>query len=192
MTEERMKNVDTEDRVAAQPAEQGRRRWALWGGVAMVVVLLVGAAGVGGWLVARRRVPPHSGVVTMSRAAELPKEMPVAVGPVQEVKGKVITLEIPTGGHGVVYSDGSGVTKKEGEWKQIQVVVTQDTKIYAGVPLSPQEIQKGGEFQSKVEEATLADIKVGDHIEVWGKESGQRITAEVIHINRRFPRQRQP
>ena len=164
------------------------KRWALWGGLAAVVILVIAAAFVGGRLLSQRRLVRTSGpgVVHIKQAAELPDEPPAAVGPVQKVEGKTITLETATGGAAVIYFGPEGVEKKEGEWKQIEVVVTQETKIYKGVPLSPEEIKKGGEFQMKVEEATLADIKIGDHIEVWGEESGERIIAEVIHIQPMF------
>jgi hypothetical protein len=182
---EHMQNTSIRDEVA-RPAEQPRRRWVLWGGLAAVVILVIGAAFVGGRLLSQRHLVRTSGpgVVEVKKAAELPDEPPVASGPVQKVEGKTITLETAAGGTGIIYFGPGGVEKKEGEWKQIQVVVTQDTKIYKGIPLSPEEMEKGGEFQAKVEEATLADIKVGDHIVVWGQESGERLTAEVIHIQR--------
>jgi len=173
---------------AQRPHSPPRRRWLYILGAGTLVVLLVGAAFVGGRLLSQRRLVRTSGpgVVHIKQAAELPHEPPAAVGPVQKVEGKTITLETAAGGSAVIYFGPEGVEKKEGEWKQIEVVVTQETKIYKGVPLSPEEIKKGGEFQMKVEEATLADIKVGDHIEVWGEESGERIIAEVIHIQRMF------
>jgi len=169
---------------AQRPHSPPRRRWLYILGAGALVVLLVGAAFVGGRLLSQRRLVRTSGpgVVHIKQAAELPDEPPAAVGPVQKVEGKTITLETAAGGSAVIYFGPEGVEKKEGEWKQIEVVVTQETKVYKGVPLSPEEIKKGGEFQMKVEEATLADIKVGDHIEVWGEESGERIIAEVIHI----------
>lgn len=169
-----------------RPCGQPRRRRLYILGAALLVVLLVGAAFVGGRLFGQRHLVHTSGagVVKIKKAAELPDEPPVAVGSVQKVEGKTITLEAPSGSATVYSGPGVEVEKKEGEWKQIEVVVTQDTKIYRDVPLSPEEIKKGGEFQQKVEEATLADIKVGDLIEVWGEGKGERITAEVIHIQR--------
>jgi len=173
---------------AQRPHSPSPRRWLYILGAGALVVLLVGAAFVGGRLLSQRRLVRTSGpgVVHIKQAAELPHEPPAAVGPVQKVEGKTITLETAAGGSAVIYFGPEGVEKKEGEWKQIEVVVTQETKIYKGVPLSPEEMKKGGEFQMKVEEATLADVKIGDHIEVWGEESGERIIAEVIHIQRMF------
>ena len=172
---------------AQRPHSPSPRRWLYILGAGALVVLLVGAAFVGGRLLSQRHLVRTSGpgVVHIKQAAELPDEPPAAVGPVQKVEGKTITLETAAGGGATIYY-GPGGVKKEGEWKQIEVVVTQETKIYKGVPLSPEEIKKGGEFQMKVEEAMLADIKIGDHIEVWGEESGERIIAEVIHIQPMF------
>ena len=171
-----------------RPHGSPRRRWPYILGAISLVVLLIGAAFVGGRLLARRHTVHYSGpgVFRLSRPAELPKEPPETSGPVQKVEGKVITLEEPVGGRGVIYSGPEGTTK-EGEWKQIEVVVTHDTKIYKAIPPSPEEMEKGGEFQQKVEEATLADVQVDEQIEVWGQRSGDRITAEVIYIQRAFP-----
>ncbi|MCZ7573685.1 MAG: hypothetical protein M5U01_34470 [Ardenticatenaceae bacterium] len=171
---------NAEERIE-QSIEQ--RRWVWWGGVALMIVLLLGAAFAGGRLLAQQNVTPATQGVQLSRPAELPEEPPVAMGPVTKVEGKTVILEMPAGGGGVVYSGPGGTTKKEGEWKQIQVVATQDTKIYRDIPIKPEELQKGRQ-QLQVEEVTLADVKVGEQIEVWGQKIGDRALAEVIYIPR--------
>ncbi|HBY94492.1 MAG TPA: hypothetical protein DEP84_11130 [Chloroflexi bacterium] len=178
---EHMESGNAEERIE-RPMEQ--RRWAWWGGVALMIVLLLGAAFVGGRLLAQQNVAPVTQGVRLSRPAELLEEPPVTMGSVEKVEGKTIILEMPAGEGGVVYSGPGGTTKKEGEWKQIQVVVTQDTKIYRDIPIKPEELQRGGQRQLQVEEVTLADVKVGEQIEVWGQKIGDRVLAEVIYIPR--------
>ena len=36
--------------------------------------------------------------------------------------------------------------------------------------------------QVQVADATIADVKVGNSVMVWGAKNGERITAEVIYI----------
>ncbi|MBI2955349.1 MAG: hypothetical protein HYY30_13625 [Chloroflexi bacterium] len=168
---------------AKQPMAQRRTRLVRWGSVVLVVfLLLVGAAFVGGHLLAERNVVGSAQGVRLEVPAELPKEPPAAMGSVQKVEGKTIVIEEPKGGGGVVYSDSAGVTKKQGEFGQTEVVVTQDTRIYRSIPIKPDEVQKGGQRQLELEAVSLADVRTNSTISVWGSRSGDRVVAEVIHI----------
>lgn len=68
---------------------------------------------------------------------------------------------------------------------QTEVATTADTKFYknvsAGQPGQP-GIPSGGQTQVQVVDATLADVKIGNNVMVWGTKNGERITAEVIYI----------
>ena len=163
------------------------RRVLVYGGVAILLVLLVGAAFVGGRLLAGgepgRFMLPFLGrggptgavhpIPEVIPAPELPKEKPTISGKVAQVEGRRITVQLPEGGPGQV----SIV-----EWgKAVEVVVTRDTKIWKEEPI---HISAGNtpekKIQQNVEEATVEDIKPGEMVKVWGKKSGDRITAEVI------------
>jgi|GEM_PF-5193206 hypothetical protein len=155
---------------------KGRPRWLLWGGVALAVLLVLGAAFVGGRLLGRR---PQATEVRFIPPEELPARPPEASGLVKEIQGNLITLEVPGPGGGAIYSGPEGV-RKEGEWRELQVVVTQETQIFRRLPPSPEEMCKGGTVRGRVEEASLSEIEPNAQIEVWGREEGGRIVAEVI------------
>jgi hypothetical protein len=75
--------------------------------------------------------------------------------------------------------------RKEGEWRELQVVVTRETRIYRRLPPAPGE-QQGREIRERAEEIPLADIEPGDWIEVWGELTDAQIVAQVIYIRRSF------
>ena len=166
----------------------------LYGGVAVLAVLLIGAAFVGGQLLSGgdvgRFVPPflrgggttyYSGEVI--HPEELPEELPTDGGEVMSVTGKKITIRRPAGSSGAVYYDEGGERREEGEWKDVEVLVTRNTKIWKTQPIEMSPGKAPEEpIKQEVEEATLEDIKPGDHINAWGTKSGDRITAEVIQI----------
>lgn len=176
-------------RVTTQP----RRRWVLWVGIAFLQILLMGSAFVGGRLLAeqnRRSVrPPFAAQLP----AQLPKEPAAGSGIVQKIQGQVLTLgrtsfafggpdvvSVGPGGVGGSVRPGAPVTSS-----QTEVTVTPETKFYKSVtsgPVGNQRTQSGGQAQSQAEEASLADVKVGNMVMVWGPKSGERITAEVIYI----------
>ncbi len=160
---------------------KGRPRWLLWGGVALAVLLVLGAAFVGGRLLGRR---PQATEVRFIPPEELPARPPEASGLVKEIQGNLITLEVPGPGGGAIYSGPEGV-RKEGEWRELQVVVTRETRIYRRLPPAPGE-QQGREIRERAEEIPLADIEPGDWIEVWGELTDAQIVAQVIYIRRSF------
>lgn len=161
---------------------KGRPRWLLWGGISLAVLLVLGAAFVGGHLLGRR---PQATRVTFLPPEELPERPPEASGLVKEIQGNLITMEVPGAVGGVVYFGPEG-TRKEGEWRELQVVVTQETAIYRRVPPGPEEMSRGGTVRQRVEEIPLSEIAPNDPIDVWGRKEGDRIVAEVICLGMRL------
>ena len=178
------------------------RRVLVYGGVAVLAVLLIGAAFVGGQLLSGgevgRFVLPFlrrggtTGVYSgeLIRAEELPEEAPIDTGEVVSVTGKRITIRPPRAqmvdlgegrGAGVVTIGGESESKEtEDDGERVEVLVTRNTKIWKTQPsISPGMVPEGP-IKQEVEEATLDDIKPGDYITVWGTKSGDRVNAEVI------------
>jgi len=119
------------------------------------------------------------------RPPELPQRPPEAFGFVKEIRGNRLVIEIPGPGGGVLYSGPEGI-RKEGEWQEIQVIVTPETRIYRRIPPGPEEWQRGGEVRERVEKIPLAEIRPNDQIEVWGERGDVGIIAEVIYVRRPF------
>ncbi len=159
-----------------------RRRRALWLGVALLQLLLMGAAFVGGRMLAQQNLRNSSPGLATQLPAQLPKEPLADSGFIQKVDGKVFTLsKMASAGAGVIVVGPGGPEMS----KQTEVVVTADTKFYRMIrPTSEdmQKMQKGGSFQFRAEDATGDDARVGSMIMVWGPKSGNRTTAEVIYI----------
>jgi hypothetical protein len=143
-------------------------------GIVLVQVLLMGSAFVGGRMLGEqnRRTNRPSG--SLQLPAQLPKDPAAGNGSVQKIQDNLITLGRGFGGPG-----GQGGQSSN---SQTDVAVTTDTKFYknisAGQPGSP----GGGQAQVQVADATIADVKIGNNVMVWGAKNGARITAEVIYI----------
>ncbi len=159
-----------------------RRRWALWFGVALLQLLLMGAAFVGGRMLAQQNLRSSGPGLATQLPAQLPKEPLADSGFIQKVDGKVLTLsKMPPSGGGIVFVGPGGPDMS----KQTEVIATADTKFYRMIRPTPedmQKMQKGGTFQFRAEDATVEDARVGSMIMVWGPKSGNRTTAEVIYI----------
>jgi hypothetical protein len=180
---------------AQEPHGSPRRRWPYVVAALSLVVLLVGAAFVGGRLLARRRTPSGVQVVELGDGGimvsmeegdiqqpdELPKELPTTQGDITRIEGKTITVGQPKseGEGGVVYNSG-----EEPEYEDMEeVVVTQETLIYRGKPVEIKPDQESGRLPPmEVEEIGLADLKKGDFVQVWGEKRGDRVVAEVIYL----------
>lgn len=158
------------------------RRWALWLGVALLQFLLMGAAFVGGRMLAQQNLRNSRPGLATQLPSQLPREPPADSGFIQKVQGKVLTLgKMPPGGAGVIIGGSGGPDLS----KQTEVVVSSDTKFYGMIQPKPEEMQKmqsGGQFQFRAEDASMDDARVGSMIMVWGTKSGDRTTAEVIFI----------
>ncbi len=140
-------------------------------GIVFVQLLLMGAAFVGGRMIGEqnRRTNRPNGSIQLP--SQLPKDPAAGNGIVQSIQENLITLGRGFGGPGGQSSSNA-----------TEVAVTADTKYYKNVSTGQPGNPGGGATQVQVADATLADVKVGNNIIVWGTKNGQRITAEVIYI----------
>ncbi len=159
--------------VTATRTATASRPWLRWVGIVLVQVLLMGAAFVGGRMLAQqngRSVRPPGAI---QLPAQLPRDPMAGTGAVVKIQDTLITLTRGRGGPG----GGSGTNS------QTEVAITADTKYYMGVAptgAAGPNPQSGQGLQ--VQDATLADVKVGGTVMVWGPKNGERITAEVVYI----------
>lgn len=109
----------------------------------------------------------------ISDIPDYPEGSPVAGGMVRKVTANTLDLEVPTGTGAIK----DGQYEPGTETKIVQVVFNLDTKVY-------RMLYRAGELAGKLEleELTLNDLEVGDVINVWGEESGDRIFADTIII----------
>jgi hypothetical protein len=143
-------------------------------GIVLVELLLMGAAFVGGRMLAEQNGKSARPQGAIQLPAQLPRDPMAANGAVSKIQDTLITLTRGRGGPG----GGGGSTANN----QIEVAVTADTKYYKGVAPAPGGPNPQGGQALQVQDAALSDVKVGGTIMVWGPRNGERITAEVIYI----------
>jgi hypothetical protein len=151
-------------------------------GVVVLQLLLMGAAFVGGRMMAEQDRRGNRQPMTAQLPSQLPKEPMAGSGSVQKVQSNIITLSQGRGGGGGPGGGGQGSSSSN---SGLEVAVSADTKFYSSDSSGGgQGMQTSGQTQTQaqVQEAKLADIKVGNQIMVWGTKNGSRITAEVIYI----------
>ena len=181
------------------PHKRGRRVvWLILGG-GLLLVLLVGAAFVGGKLLARQ--PQEGWGVTytgeggedavhhfgrVERPEELPDEEPDVCGVVTRRDGN--SLFLGTGSYSVGVGEG-GVTELDYDGPEVEVVVTHDTEIYQETIELDFEADT---MQRTLEPATLDDITNGTPVQVWGEKRGDRVTARVVVYQSMGPRRGRP
>ena len=139
--------------------------------IAVVQLLLMGSAFVGGRMIGEQNLRTNRPAGSVQLPSQLPKDPAAGTGSVQQIQGNLITLGRGFGGGGGQSSN-----------TQTEVAITSDTKFYKNVSTA-QPGQPGGQQQQvQVADATLADVKVGNNVMVWGAKNGQRVTAEVLYI----------
>lgn len=150
-----------------------RKRLIIFG-IVLVQLFLMGAAFVGGRMIGEQNRRTNRPVGSVQLPAQLPKDPAAGNGSVTKIQDNLITLGRGFGGGGQASSN------------QTEVAVTADTKFYkntsTGQPAQPGIPGGGQQQQVQVVDATLADVKVGNNVIVWGTKNGERITAEVIYI----------
>jgi hypothetical protein len=152
-----------------------KRKRLVIAGLVLTQLLLMGSAFVGGRMLGEqnRRTNRSGGVVQLP--AQLPKDPAAGTGSVQKIQDNVITL-----GRGF----GAGPSGQSSN-SLTEVSLTSETKFFKNVSAG-QSAQPGnpggGPAQVQVGDATLADIKIGNNVIVWGTKNGTRITAEVVYI----------
>lgn len=174
-------------------------------GLGILVVVVGAAAFVGGRMLNGNLGPLGFGMpmgggemmsvsVQVTPAAELPTTEPAARGLFVERKDNSIIigeLSMDAGGKGVVVqrAEGGGdgepsISGPKPDGPQKEVVITSDTTIYLETTDFPEP--KPGEdvvLQQTVAEASLDDLTSQSFVTVWGRQSGDRIIAEVLFIS---------
>lgn len=146
-----------------------RKRLIIFG-IVFVQLLLMGSAFVGGRMIGEQNRRTNRPAGSVQLPSQLPKDPAAGNGSVTKIQDNLITLGRGFGGGGQSTSN------------QTEVAVTADTKFYKNTstqqPGQPPQQQQ----QVQVADATLADVKVGNNLIVWGTKNGERITATVVYI----------
>jgi hypothetical protein len=152
-----------------------KRKQLIIFGIVLVQLLLMGSAFVGGRMIGEQNRRTNRPVGSVQLPSQLPKDPAAGNGSVTKIQDNLITLGRGLGGGGQSSSN------------QTEVAVTANTKFYKNTAtgqLGQPGIPGGGQQQQQVQvaDATLADVKIGNNVIVWGTKNGERITAEVIYI----------
>jgi hypothetical protein len=171
--------------------------------IAGVLVLVVGAAAFTAGRLLHRGASPlgllgfggKRGVMEISinliPAKELPESEPEIIGLFAQRKDKTIVVQstsLRTGGPGVVVhkgEDGAVLPSSNMNYgPSVEVVITNETMIYRDTTEIAKPTSSGTQtIQQTVEDAWLVDLNAPSEITVWGRKSGDRITAEVLLSN---------
>jgi hypothetical protein len=123
--------------------------------------------------------------INVISAEELPKTQPKVTGLFVERKDNAIvvaSLSLESGKSGVAVGPGSPADLDNGP--KVEVVVTNETIIYRETThLGGPPNMKSGKtetVQQTVEESTLDELNSQSMVTVWGRQSGDRIIAEVL------------
>jgi hypothetical protein len=143
-------------------------------GIVFVQLLLMGSAFVGGRMLGEQNRRTNRPAGSVQLPVQLPKDPAAGNGSVQKIQDNLITLGRGFGGPG-----GSGGQSSN---NQTEVAVTADTKFYKNTSTGQPGNPGGGQTQVQVADATIADVKIGNNVIVWGTKNGERITAQVNYI----------
>lgn len=151
------------------------RRWLV--AIAIVQLLLMGSAFVGGRMLGEQNAR-RSRTGGFQLPSELPRDPAAGTGSVQNIQDNVFTLTEGFGGF------GGGRGGQSNNNTQTEVTVTAETKFYKNTSTGGGGFGNpgGGQTQVQIADATLADVKIGNNVIVWGTKSGARITADVVYI----------
>jgi hypothetical protein len=162
-------------------------------GVVALVVLLAGAALVGGQLL--NQTTPQNGSndrvmeggpgggqgvsVEVVPAKELPNGKPVATGLFAERKDNSVYVTLGTEFAVRVDRNGNVDTQTNGNGDKLEVVVTGNTTIYKSV--TPDDIPPGGgKVQQQLAPGSLDELGTESVISAWGERRGDRVIATVL------------
>jgi len=175
-------------------------------GVVAGVIVIAAAAFIGGRFLNQRASPVGGlmqvgggsgagGAVSMSveviPAPELPTTQPELTGTLAERKDNSIfiqTFSMDTGGGGVQVMSSSSASSVEttgaapnNSGPKVEVVITNDTKIYKDVTEWDFSSSEGTKkIQQTVEPGDLDDLTKQTMITIWGRKVGDRVIADVI------------
>ena len=178
-------------------------------GLSLLVVLVGGAAFLGGRLLNQRVGPmglslPLGGgdqmmsvAIEIVPAPELPTTEPQVTGLFSERKDNTILVQsvsMEAGRGGVVIQSSGGDEDGGVEFSpgnsaesgpKVEVVISADTTIYLETTPFPEPSADAENqvVQQTVGEGSLDDLTSQSFVTVWGRKSGDRIIAEVIFIS---------
>ena len=182
-----------------QAAPRPKHTKLIVGLVVVLIVLLAGAAFVGGRLLNNQpaQAAGPGGLmmksggqgasgsqvsVQIERAKELPEAEPDATGLFAERKDNSIFVSI---GHSFmvqVDKDGTVNTQTDGNGQQLEIVVTSDTTIYKDATQMGDIITQpaDGKLQQQVAPGSLDEIGANSFVSAWGERRGDRVIAKVL------------
>ena len=193
-----MENQETVTQSSEQPTVQELpkpKRTQLIIGVVVLIVLLAGAAFVGGQLLNRQtQTAGPSGMVVsggpagggktvsiqLEHAKELPEAAPDVTGLFAERKDNSIFVTMGDKFMVRVDKNGSVDTQTDGNGQKLEVVVTSDTALYKDVTQPPDPSVTDGKIQQKVETGSLAEIGGNSFVTAWGERRGDRLIAKTL------------
>lgn len=188
--------TSTPDEVPVDPVRPKPRRTKLIVGVVALVILLAGAAFVGGRLLnngpAQAGGPgglvmkggPNAGGVSVQLlpAKELPQTSPDATGLFASRKDN--SLFVTIGNKFMVQVDKNGAvnTQTDGNGQQLEIVVTSDTVVYKDATdmVNMQAPPADGKVQQQVAPGSLDEIGQNSFVSAWGERRGDRVIAKVL------------
>ena len=175
---------------------QPKSKHGLIVGAVIAVIVLAGAAFVGGQLLNRSNAPAGSDVMVMEGpggqttvnlqiepAKELPPAAPDVVGLYSRRDDQSLFVTDANLDRMKVIVDKSGkmTTSSEGSGQTIEIVVTKDTQVYRdATALNPEQPMQGGPIQQKVEPGSLDEVGENSIIMAWGERRGERLIASVL------------
>ncbi len=170
-----------------------KRIWMIGGGIVVLVVLLAGAAFVGGQLFRQQAQANKSSASLPAKlvtpAAGVPTAEPDARGDALSRDGNTIMV---CESNPVMSINPDGTVNKNGSCTmEVEVVVGHDTSFIHDVSAlrNPAPAKKGDSYviQQFVEPGSADDIGAGTAVRAWGTRSGNRLIARTLLYWNRSP-----
>lgn len=177
-----------------------KRRVSMIVGAVALVLVLVGAAFLGGRLLSKKAqstgeqpmvVDQGDGISsstsvqrflhTIIPAAEIPEGEADVSGIFLRRRDRSIV--VGTGkvrGVGSAGPDGSTKIELQSDGPEVEVVLTPDAAVYKDVTARPGPKDPPTEVQQVLEPGSLDELEQNTAVTVWGKRSGDRVTAQVL------------
>ena len=149
------------------------------GGIVVLVILLGGAAFIGGRLLNGQGLLGQDTDWTMQLAEGLPQTPADVEGVFDHRQDKSISVGT---GNARLQRDENGNVNSEHDGPTVEIVVTTQTTIYKDVTMRQYDgpPPEGQTFQQVVEAGTLDEIAENSMIQVRGMKTGDRYIADVL------------